>query len=216
MWLVIALLVGQAICVATTTSYVSRQGTTWQQQLAIGTCAGLQNRPTSTTPAYQYNTGDVWLGLVENITTKPSLTNYSDFISTCLKGPAGGRYIRYNSTTQRALIPNIITLVAVLDAVPLQSTDERPEATVLALDALAVSPPGTSPHGATRYVFENHVNVTTAMNKLNPGYEDQSGKAILRPKLTKTPDTVPVDYIVKDHFESPTLPHHNPLPNPSP
>lgn len=163
------LLVCSIAAAGATTTYISRDNLTWQEQVALYTCVGLNNRAGSTTPpAYIYSSGDVWLRLLENMTSPPPLTTPADFISGCLRRQKGA-YILYNSTAQQALLPSIVTLAGVLDAVPIEAATEYPDATVCAFNALEAFPSGTTPLEATRSVYEAHVNATTGMSKLNPG-----------------------------------------------
>ena len=192
---------------ASTTLYVQRDGVTWQEQVALSTCAGLLNRWDS--PVYLINGGDTttWLKLIDNVTS-PKLTSNDDFLSACFQSVARGRYIRYNATTHQALLPNIVTLAAVLDAVPLDVSINAThvDATVLVLDLLTVFPAGTTPYDATEYVYNKHVNMTTGLVKMNPGYESQTGKKILDPKINHPPATGLVDYIVKERLFNLYLP----------
>ena len=116
-----------------------------------------------------------WLELIDNVTQPPPLVAYEAFLAACLQGPARGRYIRYDATSQQKLLPNIVTLAGVLDAVPLEFSSASappPHATVLTFDALAAFD-GFAPVEATRYVYEHHVNMTTGLSWMNPGYESQ-------------------------------------------
>ena len=179
--------------------YLNSSGLTPSESLAGLACAGLLNRDPAT-PAYVANPGDDldWLQLVHGI-SDPPLTSHSAFLAACLQGPAKGRYIRYG-TAQQKLIPNIVTLAGVLDAVPLEAADPLPaHATVLVFDAVTTFG-GFTPLQATRYVFEHHVQQTTGMSKMNPGYEAQSGKAILRPNITKPAHIGLSDYVVKERL----------------
>ena len=49
---------------------------------------------------------------------------------------------------------------------------------------------------ATRYLFENHINETNGMSKMNPGFH--TNKVDLHPKLTGHPDLGLTDWIVKN------------------
>jgi len=96
----------------------------------------------------------------------------------------------------------------VLDAVPLDVSINAThvDATVLVLDLLTVFPAGTTPYDATEYVYNKHVNMTTGLVKMNPGYESQTGKKILDPKINHPPATGLVDYIVKERLFNLYLP----------
>jgi len=141
--------------------YVHVGGVTgWTNQLPLLVCSGLFNRAAET-PVYTFQGGltpadeDVaWLKNVENVSTVPPLTNATEFLSSCLAGPAGGRYISYNSTDrkQQANLPSIVTLAGVLDAVPLDiASGALPAgATTVAFDAVSVFA-GLSPREVAEY-----------------------------------------------------------------
>ena len=70
-------------------------------------------------------------------------------------------------------MPNIITLAAVLDAVPLDENDD------LSLRLMGMAPlvfdavkefAEFTPEKATEYMFNNYANHTTTLSKMNPGY----------------------------------------------
>ena len=169
-------------------------------QIAVKSCVGLMNRNTAS-PAYLLRdanpegTDYSWLQLTENI-TNPPLTPVTEFLTTCLEQASSSRYILYNAQTQQKLVPIITTLAGVLDAVPFHIGDPRPpNAKTLAFNASETFK-DFEPVDATRYAYERYVNETTGLSKLNPGYESQSGKAILNPKIVKGPETGLIDYIV--------------------
>jgi hypothetical protein len=88
--------------------------------IAAQTCVGLLDRPSQgNNGAMSLTASDyIWLKLLWNA-TDPPLTNVSELFSKCLSSVANG-YIRYNYTAQQRLLPNIFTLAAVLEAVPLE------------------------------------------------------------------------------------------------
>jgi hypothetical protein len=124
----------------------------------------------------------------------PKTITEDAFIQRCLADFP--RYIRYNFTSQQELLPEIVTLAAVLDAVPLEDGVPTAGAT-MAFDTVTAWS-GFTELDATAYVFDNHGNQTTGLSKLNPGWkwnnkvEDQ-----LKPTLTGGPSLQLVDYIVK-------------------
>ena len=95
-----------------------------QTVLAVQTCAGLFNRnPVAAGPAYTLMRAEdaEWLALLEPGTpSPPPLTSIADFLSTCFRTVAEGRHIRYSWKAQQEVVPNLLTLAAVLDAVPLE------------------------------------------------------------------------------------------------
>ena len=88
-----------------------------------------------------------------------------------------------------------------LDAVPIDANNATipAEATTVAFDAVETFA-GLTPAQATELVFDRYGNATTGLCKLNPGYESQSKKAILHPKITRGPSLGPIDYVVKQRL----------------
>jgi len=180
--------VGGALA-APSTTYVYAGNLSWTMQLAVKSCVGLMNRNPAT-PAYvlrdlnPQGTDLIWLTLTENI-TDPPLTPVPVFLAACLDNASASRYIVYDAEAQQKLVPIITTLAGVLEAVPFHAGDPLPpNAKVLAFNASQTFQ-GFEPVDATRYAFERYGNETTGLSKLNPGYEQQSGKHILNPKITK-------------------------------
>lgn len=141
---------------------------------------------------------DAWLKRTEGIEdASSSEISALDFISMCLTGPAKG-YIRYNATAQQVLTPNIVTLAAVLDAVPLEDGHPARDGAELVYDAVT-NWDGFSALDATSFMYDNHVNETTTMAKMNPGYDMHAGNP-LSPPLTKRPALGLTDFIVKERL----------------
>jgi hypothetical protein len=98
------------------------------------------------------------------------------------------------------LVPIIVTLAGVLGAVPLEATQPLPfQATTVAFDACKTFD-GFPPLQATRFAFERHVNQTTGMSKMNPGYQSQTGKAVLRPNISGAVHIGLAGYVVKERL----------------
>ena len=135
-----------------------------------------------------------WFLEVEGLS--PSPMPVADFLDTCLRTVAKG-HIRYNYTAQQLVLPNIITLAGVLDAVPLEAPPSSTTSKQL-LDARTALA-GFSSLEATQWVYDRYVNLTTTMAKLNPGF-DVHGDHKLNPPLTKNPHVKLTDYIVKERL----------------
>jgi len=171
--------------------------------LAVQACAGLSNRNGSTTGAV-YTVWDTldWFHEIEHNKNPPFMPIH-DFLVQCYQ--TVGRYIHYNYETQHAIIPNIITLASVLDAIPLIQND-GPATTAatpaayshqmkLVFDA-ETKFAGFTPYDATSYMFQHYASKTTGMAKMDPGY-DYSHKS---PRVTKQPNLRLADYIVKQRL----------------
>jgi hypothetical protein len=166
-------------------------------RLAALTCSGLANRPLGA-PAGVYlllGPEDLsWLADIVNV-TEPTLTPLDEFLSDCVHANLG-RVVLFNATTQQRLVPNILTIAAVLDAVPLE---RLPTGATLVFDALAVMA-GFSALDATRYVYEHHVNATSTMAKVNPGLDVHGHPFSPHPPLKDPPSWGLADYIVKERL----------------
>jgi hypothetical protein len=102
--------------------------------------------------------------------------------------------IRYSFKQEQIVVPNIITLAGVLDAVPLEdSSPFLPPNYPVAFDTLASWPNFTALE-ATQYMYTNHVNATSTMSKMNPGLDVHGFP--FNPPLTLLPDLSLTDYIV--------------------
>lgn len=141
--------------------------------LAVQVCAGLVNRNvTSSLSAYTIMHPEdwEWLTLVEpDVPPNPPLTTAADFIKSCLAVAAAGR-VRYNFTAQQALIPNLLTMAAVLNGVPLEDGSPYLEPSLPVIFDAIVSWESFSPLNASEFVYDRYVNSTTTLAKMDPGY----------------------------------------------
>lgn len=109
-------------------------------QIKAQVCAGLMNRDTTVAgSAYMlFNQYDVdWL-TDETGNPNPDTTEISDFMNICLQSSAVTGYIRYNFTSQAEIVPNIMTLAAMLNAIPMEDGDELTEGLSMVFDSLTV------------------------------------------------------------------------------
>ncbi len=159
-------------------------------QLAVAACAGLQNRKAAGSVYIQTDPHDpAWL---DELALKTDVTvSAADFLTTCVAAfPA---CVRYDYKHQQALLPNILTVAAALDAVPL---DDGMTVTCgsVAFDAVQEFKDKNTPELATKYVFENYVQHTTGLAMLNPGYEDQPSDPA-NPTLIRDMHPALVDFV---------------------
>lgn len=175
-------------------------------KIAAQVCVGLFNRNTDIAgPVYTLmNSRDIiWLEDIEGI-PHPEIMPTSDFLTKCLhtrnsidNSPMAKGYIRYNATSQQILVPNIITLAAVLDAVPLEDGHPDIKNTSMVFDALKEFE-GFAAYNATLYMHMHYVNRTTTIAMMNPGYD--TSKHPFNPPLTRKPNPGLIDYIVKERL----------------
>jgi hypothetical protein len=138
-------------------------------QLAVQACAGLHNRRAGGSVYIDLTPHDaVWL---RELGIAPAATVDAEaFLSSCVAAfPA---CVRYDYKAQQPLLPNILTVAAALDAVPLDGS-LKTQCQAPAFDALAELKDRNTPLLATKYVFEKYAAQTTGLAMLNPGYEQQ-------------------------------------------
>jgi hypothetical protein len=184
-----------------------------QREFSVQVCAGIFNRDQARQGAV-YTLGSArdleWLVSTKNndtVVTKASLTDPMDFLRECLRtdyvGRARGR-LRYSWSAQKSIVPNLVTLAAVLDAVPLEDSDvDELNVTIpVIFDAIAQFPDSltsdtqNAPRVVTAWVFDHYGNHTSGMAKMNPGL-DVHGKNKVDPPLLYDPELGLVDYIVR-------------------
>ena len=170
--------------------------------IAVQVCAGLVNRNLSQPLAVYTLLNEPWdSAWLADLIPQNDLTRYRnpepimDFLAFCLASSARG-YIRYNHDTQKAVIPNILTVSGVLDAVPLEEDVANALGAKLIFDASSIFANYTALQ-ATEYVYNHYVNRTSTLAFMNPGYEDQK-KHPFQPTLTGTINQGLVDFIVKE------------------
>lgn len=114
-------------------------------------------------------------------------------MALCFRTVAGGRFIRYNYAAQRVAVPSLATLAGVLDAVPLEDGSPfAPAGGSCAFDAAAAWG-GFSAVNVTAFMHDAHVNATSTLAFMDPGYEWGNP---LAPTLTGSPDLSLVDFLV--------------------
>ena len=150
-----------------------------------------------------------WLQVTGSGSGVEKRTLPDQFLKQCLSQVAAG-WMRYNYTQQKIIVPNIITIAAVEDAVPLEDSllimlGIDPAKTPPLIDCTELFPSidptdtETAPREATAYVFSKYKNKTSGLSKMNPGL-DVHGKHKLNPPLTGDADLGLVDYIVKERL----------------
>ena len=164
---------------------------------AAQVCAGLMNRDErSGSGVYtrMHAEDDTWLTLL-NPDAAPAVSAAA-FLATCLASGAVKGRVRYDFAAQQELVPNVVTLSAVLDALPLEDSSPFVAAAgPLLFDALTEWA-GFKSINATSATFARFANATTTLAKMNPGWNVHD--APLGPWTLKyAPDLSLVDFIVK-------------------
>jgi len=134
-----------------------------QSALAVQICIGLLNRKTSQ-QYYSLNSNDgedydsSWmtniLSLSEDTT---NIMTVEELLEDCYKEEIVNGYIRYDYTNMMEVMPNLITLAAVLDAVILEDGADGTDELEMVFDA-TVEWDGFGAHEATEYMFTNHMS----------------------------------------------------------
>ena len=165
------------------------------RQLAIQACAGLRNRAQGGTLYVQREAQDAqWL---DELALMPqAVVDATAFLTTCrTEFPA---CVRYSYADQQRLLPNILTVAAVLGAVPWDVQDATPCETV-AFDATVELADRDTPELATRYVFDRYIDQTTGLAMLNPGYDTQA-EDNSDPPLVRDMSPALVDYVFSERL----------------
>jgi hypothetical protein len=167
---------------------------------AAQVCAGLTNRDDRAGPGVftrMHPEDDTWLAVLAP-DAAPAVSAAA-FITACLASGAVKGRLRYDFASQQELVPNVATLAAVLDAVPLEDGSPFvPAAGPLLYDAVAAWA-GYRAVNATALVFASFANATASLAKMNPGWDVHD--APLGPWTLKyQPDLSLVDHIVKERL----------------
>ena len=173
------------------------------QKLAVLACQGLINRGNGSVFTIKESWDKLWLdtALEADTELEPQTLSIDGFlIEVCetLKFPA----IIYSKDTHHELIPEIITIAGVLDAVPLDVDSD--------LDKL----PSWSEHPvvfdvfsqflnfteleATEYIFDHFANQTTGVGMMNPGWRQPDALHPAQHDLVRDPDVGLADFIIKE------------------
>ncbi len=159
-------------------------------QLAVQACVGMHNRKLGGSIYVEKETHDgEWL---DELGLQPAQTlSATDFLESCLvEFPS---CVRYAYEDQQKLIPNILTVASVLDAVPLDTGMDVVCSNVV-FDATLEFAEKNTPYLATETVFEKYGEQTTGLAMLNPGY-DTNASDVANPELTGAPRSSLVDFI---------------------
>ncbi len=159
-------------------------------KLAVQACAGLYNRELGGSVYTLMSDKDArWL---EELELEPEETVAAEpFLQTCLTDFP--QCVRYSYENQQRLLPNILTVGAVLGAVPLDENLTVACPTV-AFDAVAEFAERDTPYLATKFVYENYVAETTGLAMLNPGY-DTNDPIVWDPALNRDMNPALIDYV---------------------
>lgn len=161
-------------------------------QLAVQACAGLYNGNLGgSIYTYMSDKDAQWL---EELELEPiEVIDAAKFLETCM---AQFPCVSYSYSAQQALLPNILTVGAVLGAVPL---DDEMTVTCISpvFDAIEEFEDRDTSYLATKYVYETYVDDTTGLAMLNPGY-DTNDSRVWDPALNRDMGASLVDYVFSE------------------
>jgi hypothetical protein len=159
-------------------------------QLAVQACVGLRNRAAGGSAYVDSDPHDAaWLtelGLVPAATV-----DAAEFLRSCVA--TFPTCVRYDYASQRALLPNVLTVAAALGALPVDASLDLACGST-AFDAVAELHDRNTPALATRYVFERYGAQTTGLAMLNPGYDSHPADPAT-PSITRDMHPALVDYV---------------------
>jgi len=185
----------------------NQEETSTATKLAVLACQGLINRDTSdvvdTVFTLRENWDEQWL--VTAMDSDPDLVpdywSAEPFLNdVCGKYPFNK--LLYNKSLHHEIIPQLITLAGVLDAVPLDvesGLDLIPswQDHQVAFDASEIFTE-VQELIATEYVFDNYGNLTTGVAMMNPGWQQRDDAHPFEIALVRDPDVGLADYIIRN------------------
>jgi len=167
--------------------------TTPAVKIAVQACAGLCNRNRGGTVFTHMDDKD--LQWIKELVLQPDRTlTAGEFLDACkAEFP---RWVKYSYDKQRALLPNILTVGAALEAIPI-AEEMNIQWGELVFDATAEFRDRDTPYLATKYVYEKYVNETTGLAMLNPGYS-ANDKKVWDPGLVENMNPAMIDFVFSE------------------
>ena len=138
-------------------------------------CAGLMNRDGSTQLAWTNKDSDdaKWWNIFSENHPHKEVT-WDEYVAACFNSGAAKGYIKYDLTDDKESIPQMLTMAAVLDAIPFHDESKLPELSdgskPKLLFNLSKDWAGYDSYAATTYLYENHLKDTNGLSKMNPGF----------------------------------------------
>jgi len=159
-------------------------------RIAVQAGVGMYNRKHGG-PIYTHMDGNdpMWM---EELKLEPDeIMTATEFLDICMK--EFPRCVRYSYEEQQTLVPNILTVGAVLEAIPIDVGMDSQDSEIV-FDATETFRALNTPHLATEYVYFNYVNDTTGLAMLNPGYS-RGQERVWDPEMVGDIDPYLVDFI---------------------
>ncbi len=158
--------------------------------IAAQACVGLYNRKFGGSAYTRMKDKDFqW---IEELGLKPDEIMDADrFLDTCMTEFPG--CVRYSYKEQQTLLPNILTVGAVLEAIPLDEEMEV-QCSNIVFDATEEFKERNTPYLATKYMYDNYINDTTGLAMLNPGYS-RADRKVWDPEIARDMDPSMIDFV---------------------
>jgi len=178
-----------------------------QDVLAVQVCAGLANRAAPQSAYVLLHDEDAqWLRLTrQDLPSPPVTTTVARFLSDCLgqslataagmAAPVAAGRVRYNFAQQQLVVPQLLTLAAALNAVPLEDASPLAARATIVFDALAAWR-NFSSLNATAFVFDRFGASTSSPAFMNPGLDVHGDPFSPNPPLNGQPDLALADFVV--------------------
>ena len=162
-------------------------------KIAVQACVGLRNRKVGGSVFTRMRGADAqWM---EELALQPdTISTAEQFLAACMAEFPGR--VLYSHTRQQELLPNILTVAAVLGAIPV-AEEMNTRGGDIVFDATVVFAEHDTPYHATKYVYENFVNETTGLAMLNPGYS-RNNRKVWDPKLTGDMEVSMIDFVFSE------------------
>lgn len=164
-------------------------------RIATRACAGLYNRELGGSVIVRFDQHDQrWL---DEFNLEPTeVVSAEDFVEACVAEV--GSCVRYSYADQQALLPPILTVAAAEGAVPLDAAMDV-ACDDVAFDATVEFAERNTRYLATQYAYENHLDRTTGLAWLNPGYSTAEGLLSGAP-LDGGPRTTMIDFVFSERL----------------
>ena len=177
------------------------------EKIAALSCQGLMNRKEEGNAVYTIRESwdQLWLETALELGPEWEVEKLSiaEYLSDVCEMEGYGR-IMFSKTRHQELIPQLITIAGVLDAVPMDSDSELDQIPSW-VDHPVVFDAGIeflnfTEVEATDYIFENYGNLTTGVGMMNPGWKQPDDLHPLQHELVNDPHVGLTDYIVKERI----------------
>jgi len=174
-------------------------------KLAVLACQGLINRDTAEDVETVFTLREGWdeQWLETALEYDPDLVPVNWLAEAFLNDVCGQfsfNKLLYNKTVHHEIIPQLITLAGVLDAVPLDVESGLDQISSWLDHQVVFDASETFTEVreliATEYVFDNYGNQTTGVAMMNPGWQQRDDAHPFEISLVRDPDVGLADYII--------------------